>query len=94
MRRRFGNGQAQQRRAPAQRDGDRGQATEGVADQMHRAARAADHRFKRLRLVGDVGIGNAAAFLRAAISEQARGDDAISVLPLRHYGPPCGAGAA
>ena len=91
--RRFGNGQAEQPRAPSQRDGERAQAAEGVADQMHRATRAADHRFKRLRLVSHAGIADAAAFLGAAISEQARGDDAI-ILPLRHHRPPGGAGAA
>ncbi len=93
-RRRFGNRQAQQRHASSQRDRERGQSAKGMADQMRRAARAPDHRFKRLRLVGNIGVGNTAAFLRAAISKQARGDGTVFVFPLRRHGPPGGAGAA
>ena len=53
-----------------------------------------DHRFKNLRLVGNIGIESGAPFDRAAISEQTCGDAAKTVLPLCNDGSPCSAGAA
>ena len=93
-RRRFGNRQAQQRHTPSQRHGKRAQTAKRMADEMHRAPRAPDHRFENRRLVRHIGIESGATFDRAAIAEQAGGDTAKSVLPLRNDGPPCGARAA
>jgi hypothetical protein len=90
----FGDRQAQQLHPPSQRDGERGQAAERMADEMHRAGRAPDHRFKNLCLVSNIGIESDTAFDSAAITEQTRGDTAETVLPLRDDGPPCSSGAA
>ena len=65
-----------------------------MADEMHRAGRAPDHRFQNLCLVSDIGIESDTAFDSAAITEQTGGDTAETVLPLRNDGPPCGTSAA
>ena len=92
--RRLENGEAADRRLPALRHRERHQAAEGMADQMHRPAGAADDGLDDLRLAPQRGVLRRAAFLGAAIAQQAGGDAAEAAVPGGDHRPPGGGGAA
>src|SRR5579863_2983743 len=76
----------------AQRDRERGEAAEGMTDQMHAAAGPADDGFQNL--VRDRNIAGGAALGGRSISEQARGHATKLVVPAGDHRTPSGAGAA
>jgi hypothetical protein len=88
------NCQTQQLNAIPDRDGERREAAERMADQMRRPTCASDDRFDDLGLVGDVRVGGRPALSRAAVTEQAGHHAPELVVPVRDDRTPRGAGTA
>ena len=86
--------QAEHRHPLAERDGERGRAAEGMADEMHRRRRAPDDGLEDLGLAGNIGIPQGTAFGCPAIAEQACRHRAKAAAQLGEDGPPRRAGAA
>lgn len=80
--------------AVPERDGQRREPAERMADEMHRPRRASDDRFNDFGLIGDFGVGGRPALSRAAVNEQTGRHAPEVVVPVGDDRPPRGAGIA
>jgi hypothetical protein len=87
-RRRLKKRETQQRHLIPERDGERCQAAERMADEVYRTASPSNDPFKDFGLVRNICVESGATLGRPAISEQACRYTMEAIPPVRDDGPP------